>query len=132
MENNNYTAPQASLEDQENLEYNEKVRIFELAVTNQALMRLYPMILFSYIFPPVLLILSIIASFFVFRVTRRLYGTLSAALIAPFAFLPFVGLLIIFLIMRKANMVIEKYGFNITMDKKSLEPIEKWLSEGLD
>jgi len=29
-------------------------------------------------------------------------------------------------------MVIEKYGFNITMDKKSLEPIEKWLSEGLD
>lgn len=92
-------------------------------------MRLYPMILFSYIFPPVLLILSIIAIFFVFRVASRLYGTVSAAVIAPFAFLPFIGLLVIFLIMRKANIIIEKYGFNITMDKKSLEPMEKWLAE---
>ena len=129
MEKNNYTPPQSSLEDRQDLEYSNKVRLFELAVTNQALIRLYPMVLFSYIFPPLLLILNVIAIFFVFRVARRLYGILMAAVISPFAFLPLIGLLVIFLVMRKANTVIEEHGFVITMDKNSLEPLKDLLAK---
>lgn len=120
-------APESSVTSREQLTRDEKIELYELAMAYQSLLRLYPINIFSYIFPPVLLIVSIVAIFLVFRTSRRLYGILAACLISPLAFLPFIGLAVIWIILKKAGKTLDTHGFDVTMDKKSLEPITAWL-----
>ena len=119
------------MSDRNQLTRDEMINLYELAVAYQALVRLYPINIFSYIFPPALLIVSIIAIFLVFRTSRRLYGIFAACLISPLAFLPFIGLAVIWFILKKTDQTLKTYGFDVTMDKKSIEPITEWLVEGM-
>jgi len=132
LSENNKETSSSSVERSDKLTRDEKIKLYELAVAYQSLLRLYPFNIFSYIFPPVLLVVSVVAIFLAFRTSNRLYGVLAAYFISPLVFLPFIGLAVIWIILKNAGKRLETSGFDITMDKTSLEPMLAWLEKEIE
>jgi hypothetical protein len=125
-----YHTPEAALENRETFDADERRGLYALARANQYLMRVYLITLFSYLFPPLLLLMSIVAIPFTFRVAVIQYGGLVAIVIAPLAFLPIIGLIVMAYVAHEVNKRLQAYGFDLKMDAASLEPIQAWAENG--
>ncbi|HED32692.1 MAG TPA: hypothetical protein ENJ08_00550 [Gammaproteobacteria bacterium] len=119
------------LELLESLSDEQKINIYMLALSNKRLLLLYAINLFSYIIPPVLVIINLMAVVVTFQTSRLLYGNLAGLIIAPFAFLPVIGLIVVAATGSKASKKLLKYGFKVTMDSDSLVPVHEWIEKSL-
>jgi hypothetical protein len=128
---NIYNTPNSNLihSKNANLSLEEKAKIYDMAVSQLYLLRIGTIALFCHFVPPLLLLVSVFSFTYNYKLCSKLINNYIAFIVSLFAILPLFGLLVMSMTVKISQKKIGEYGFEVTHNKESLEPIKLWLDQ---
>ena len=107
----------------------DKLAIYKLAESQVNLLRVGSIALFAHLFPPLLLLVSVFSFAFTYSLSSKLINRYISFVVALFAMLPMFGLVVISMTTTKSQKRLDRFGFKVTHNKESLEPVKLWLDQ---